>query len=126
MKNQFTWFLDKFRKDDQQSFGGIIENLRLVFRLMKDPRVDSRLKLLPVGALLYLIVPIDFLPINPLEDAVILWLGGTLFIELCPEDIVQEHRLALQQSKSGVEIADTKSSDVVDAEYKDLSSHKDR
>jgi uncharacterized membrane protein YkvA (DUF1232 family) len=120
MKNQFTRFLDKFRKDDQPSFGGIIENLSLIFRLMKDPRVDSRLKLLPVGALLYLIVPIDFLPINPLEDAVILWLGGTLFIELCPEDIVQEHRLALQQSKSGVEIGEEKSSDVVDAEYKDV------
>ncbi|KUK46270.1 MAG: hypothetical protein XD73_0850 [Anaerolinea thermophila] len=126
MKDQSTRFLDKFRKDDQQSFGGIIENLRLIFRLMKDPRVNSLLKLLPVGALLYLIVPIDFLPINPLEDAVVLWLGGALFIELCPDDIVQEHRLALHRSQSGVEIADTKSSDVVDAEYKDVSSHKDQ
>jgi len=120
MKDQFNRFLDKFRKDDQQSFGGIIDNLRLIFRLLKDSRVNSLLKLLPVGALLYLIVPIDFLPINPLEDAVILWLGGTLFIELCPDDIVQEHRLALNRSHSGVEIADKKSSDVVDAEYKDV------
>jgi len=120
MKDQFNRFLDKYRKDDQQSFGGIIDNLRLIFRLLKDSRVNSLLKLLPVGALLYLIVPIDFLPINPLEDAVILWLGGTLFIELCPDDIVQEHRLALNRSQSGVEIADKKSSDVVDAEYKDV------
>jgi uncharacterized membrane protein YkvA (DUF1232 family) len=120
MKDQFNRFLDKYRKDDQQSFGGIIDNLRLIFRLLKDSRVNSLLKLLPVGALLYLIIPIDFLPINPLEDAVILWLGGTLFIELCPDDIVQEHRLALNRSQSGVEIADKKSSDVVDAEYKDV------
>ncbi|MGC9384967.1 MAG: YkvA family protein [Kosmotogaceae bacterium] len=126
MKNQFTRFLDKFQKDDQPSFGGIIENLSLIFRLMKDPRVDSRLKLLPVGALLYLIVPIDFLPINPLEDAVILWLGGTLFIELCPEDIVQEHRRALHRASSGVDITETIPHEIVDAEFKDLSSHEDQ
>jgi uncharacterized membrane protein YkvA (DUF1232 family) len=120
MKEQLNRFLDMFRKDDQLSFGGIIENLRLIFRLMKDPRVNSMLKLLPVGALLYLIIPIDFLPINPLEDAVVLWVAGTLFIELCPDDIVQEHRLAVQQSRSGVEVAEKKSSDVVDGEYKDV------
>lgn len=112
--------LDKSRRDDQRNFGGIFNNLRLIVRLLKDRRVNFLLKLLPIGALIYLIVPVDFLPINPLEDAVVLWLGGTLFIELCPDDIVTEHRQALHQASSGVDIVSERSSDVVDAECKDL------
>lgn len=111
--------LDKSRKEDQQDFGGIFNNLRLIARLLKDRRVNFLLKLLPIGALIYLIVPVDFLPINPLEDAVVLWLGGTLFIELCPDEIVAEHRRALQQASSGVDIVE-RNTDVVDAEYKDF------
>jgi len=124
MTDQLNRFLDKFRKDDQQNFGGLFDNLRLIVCLMKDPRVNFLLKLLPIGALLYLIFPIDFLPLNPLEDAAVLWLGGTLFVELCPNHIVQEHRLALQQSTRGVDIVEKKTSDVVDAEFKDVPPHK--
>lgn len=120
MPEKHDRYLDKSRSDDQRNFGGIFNNLRLIARLLKDRRVNFLLKLLPIGALIYLIVPVDFLPINPLEDAVVLWLGGTLFIELCPDDIVAEHRQALQQASSGVDIVSERSSDVVDAEYKDL------
>jgi len=118
-------YLDKTRKDDQKNFGGIFTNIRLIARLLKDRRVNFLLKLLPIGALVYLIVPIDFLPINPLEDAVVLWLGGTLFIELCPDDIVAEHRRALQQSSGDIDIVSRSSSEVVDAEYKDVSTDDD-
>ena len=119
-------FLDKSTKDDQRYFGGIFNNLRLILRLLKDRRISFLLKLLPIGALVYLIIPIDFLPINPLDDAVVLWLGGTLFIELCPDDIVAEHRRALAQSSDGVGVVERKPSDVVDAEFKDVSSHEDQ
>jgi len=126
MTDQLNRFLDKFRKDNQQNFGGIFNNLRLIIRLMKDSRVKFLLKLLPIGALFYLIVPIDFLPLNPLEDAAVLWLGGTLFIELCPDDIVQEHRRTLHRASSGVDITETIPHEIVDAEFKDLSSHEDQ
>jgi uncharacterized membrane protein YkvA (DUF1232 family) len=112
--------LDKPKQDDQRNFGGIFNNIRLIARLLKDRRVNFFLKLLPIGALIYLVVPVDFLPINPLEDAVVLWLGGTLFIELCPDDIVAEHRRALAAVSGGVDIVSERSSDVVDAEYKDV------
>ena len=112
--------LDKPKQDDQRNFGGIFNNIRLIARLLKDRRVNFFLKLLPIGALIYLVVPVDFLPINPLEDAVVLWLGGTLFIELCPDDIVAEHRRALAAASGGVDIVSERSSDVVDAEYKDV------
>lgn len=113
-------YLDKPRKDDQRNFGGIFNNIRLIARLLKDRRVNFFLKLLPIGALIYLVVPVDFLPINPLDDAMVLWLGGTLFIELCPDDIVAEHRQALAGSSVGGDIVDRRSSDVVDGEYKDI------
>jgi uncharacterized membrane protein YkvA (DUF1232 family) len=112
--------LDKPKQDDQRNFGGIFNNIRLIARLLKDRRVNFFLKLLPIGALIYLVVPVDFLPINPLEDAVVLWLGGTLFVELCPDDIVAEHRRALAAASGGVDIVSERSSDVVDAEYKDV------
>jgi uncharacterized membrane protein YkvA (DUF1232 family) len=126
MPDERDRYLDKFRKDDQRNFGGIFNNLRLIARLLKDRRVNLFLKLLPIGALVYLVVPVDFLPINPLEDAVVLWLGGTLFIELCPDDIVAEHRRALAESSGRGDIVERTSSEVVDAEFKDVSSHKDR
>ena len=120
MPEKHDRYLDKSRSDDQRNFGGIFNNLRLIARLLKDRRVNFLLKLLPIGALIYLIVPVDFLPINPLEDAVVLWLGGTLFIELCPDDIVAEHRRALAAASGSVDIVSERSSDVVDAEYKDV------
>jgi hypothetical protein len=66
-------------------------NLRLIWRLLTDKRVSPLLKLLPIGSLVYLVSP-DFLPLNPIDDAVILWLGSYLFLELCPPELVAEHR----------------------------------
>ncbi len=75
--------------------GGVIDlttrNLRLIWRLLTDKRVHPLLKLLPIGSLVYLLAP-DFLPLNPIDDAVILWLGSYLFLELCPPELVAEHR----------------------------------
>jgi uncharacterized membrane protein YkvA (DUF1232 family) len=90
---------------------GFLQNLsfrlKLIWRLMKDDRVNLFLKLLPVGALIYLISPIDLLPgiafpvIGALDDAAVLWLGATLFVSLCPDNVVQEHTDALQQVVKG-------------------------
>jgi len=90
---------------------GFIQNLifqfKLIWRLMKDNRVSILLKLLPVGALIYLVSPVDLLPgvafpvIGALDDAVVVWLGATLFVSLCPEEVVQEHTDALQKVLTG-------------------------
>lgn len=81
--------------------------LKLIWRLMKDPRVNTFLKLLPIGALIYLVSPVDLLPgvtfpvVGALDDAVVLWLGATLFVNLCPDNVVQEHTDALQKVVKG-------------------------
>jgi uncharacterized membrane protein YkvA (DUF1232 family) len=86
---------------------GFIQNLtmrvKLILRLMVDKRVNFLLKLLPIGALIYLVSPIDLIPgalipfIGALDDAAVIWLGATLFVDLCPEEVVQEHKDALQK-----------------------------
>jgi uncharacterized membrane protein YkvA (DUF1232 family) len=84
-------------------FQDMIVRVKLILRLMGDKRVNFLLKLLPVGALIYLVSPIDLIPgavlpvIGALDDAAVLWLGVTLFVALCPEDVVQEHLNALHK-----------------------------
>jgi hypothetical protein len=96
-------------------FGGLASQIKLIVRLMADPRISPWLKLLPVGALVYLVVP-DLAP-GPIDDAAAVWLGSYLFIELCPPDIVQEHRLALKMKVQDTPQDEIKDEDIVDAEY---------
>lgn len=85
------------------SKGGVFTELslriKLIWRLLRDRRVNPLLKLLPFGTLLYFLVP-DILP-GPIDDAMLIWLGAYLFVELCPPEIVQEHMDALTQVIEG-------------------------
>lgn len=74
---------------------------RLVWRLLRDPRVPWYLKILPIGAMVYLIAP-DFFPLNPLDDTVVVGVGFYLFVALCPQDVVAEHMAALNRVVPGV------------------------
>ena len=100
--------------------GGVIHDLavriKLILRLMADPRVSPWLKILPVGSLVYLIVP-DILP-GPVDDAAVIWLGTYLFVELCPPEIVQEHMNFLTgaaPAQAQDPLADE--GEIIDAEY---------
>lgn len=107
--------------------GGVLREfvmrLKLILRLMGDRRVSFLLKLLPIGALAYLISPIDLAPgfalpiVGALDDAAVVSLGAYLFVELCPPGVVKEHLRALA---SGYEM----NNDVVDAEVKDISNEQ--
>jgi uncharacterized membrane protein YkvA (DUF1232 family) len=98
---------DILRNQNSGFFQDLVLRLKLILRLMGDRRVNFLLKLLPVGALIYLVSPIDLIPgavlpvIGALDDAVVLWLGATLFVALCPDDVVQEHMNALQKVVTG-------------------------
>jgi hypothetical protein len=75
-------------------FDDVASYIKLVLRLMGDRRVSPLLKLLPVGAAIYFIVP--DLVIGPIDDVLVAWLGTYVFIEMCPPDVVQEHRDAIR------------------------------
>jgi hypothetical protein len=85
--------------------GGFFQDLgnrfRLVGRLMMDSRVNPLLKVLPIGTLIYVFSPIDLMPINPLDDAFIIWIGTTLFVELCPPEVIEEHLQSLERIVKG-------------------------
>src|SRR5947209_15683849 len=81
--------------------GQLIENGRLVLRLLQDSRVPSWIKVgIPVFVIIYFISPIDLIPdfipgLGQLDDLGIILLGLTLIVRLSPQDVVNEHRTAL-------------------------------
>lgn len=103
-------------------FNEISTNIRLVIRLIADKRVSPFLKLIPIGTLAYLLIP-DLI-IGPIDDFALIGLGLYLFIELCPQEIVEEHRRALS-GQSGTITGQWKdpqqsgNDEIIDAEFVD-------
>jgi len=109
--------MSKNSKEIRSSGGGFFPELtlriKLIIRLIADPRVSIFLKIIPIGTVIYWLVP-DLLP-GPIDDAALMFLGGYLFVELCPPQVVEEHLKALTGNK-GVENPD----DVIDAEFHEV------
>jgi uncharacterized membrane protein YkvA (DUF1232 family) len=103
--------------------GGVVRNVlnqfKLIFRLMGDSRVSFLAKLIPVGTFIYLVSPIDAvsLPIiGVVDDAALLWLGSYIFTELCPPEVVDEH----MRSLAGNMKPQDANEDVVDGETSEV------
>ena len=81
--------------------GGFFQDLtmriKLILRLLGDGRVNPLLKVLPIGSLVYLVMP-DIAP-GPIDDAALIWLATYLFVELCPPAVVEEHLQALKATR---------------------------
>ena len=98
-----------------------IMNIKLITRLMSDSRVNGLIKLLPIGSLIYLISPIDFISgalmpvIGAADDIAIVWFGLHLFLELCPAGVVDEHLAQITGQSTS-----TEKGDIIDAEVVDL------
>lgn len=96
-----------------------VKRLKLITRLMGDRRVSFFVKLLPLASLAYLFWPADAIPVVPvigaLDDAAILWIGSTLFVELCPPNVVKEHQTELESNlDDDGEVVDAEATDVND------------
>jgi uncharacterized membrane protein YkvA (DUF1232 family) len=102
-------------------FRNLINRTKLIWRLLADNRVSPWLKLIPVGALIYWISPVDLIMgipgLDAIDDITVLYFGSTLFVELCPPNIVKEHMKALA---GNMEVGDAQD-EVVDAEATDVS-----
>ncbi|HVO42693.1 MAG TPA: DUF1232 domain-containing protein [Aggregatilineales bacterium] len=80
---------------------GFIEQMRLSWRLFRDPRVSLWAKTIPVLTVVYLVSPVDWvvnlIPVlGQLEDIAVLGLGMMIFIKVSPPEVVNEHLLALR------------------------------
>jgi len=109
--------------------GGVVRNFinrtKLIWRLMGDKRVSPWVKLIPIGSLAYLLSPFDLIMgipgLDAVDDVTVLWFGSTLFVELCPPDVVQEHVKALAANMEGSPNA---ADEIVDVEATDVSDKK--
>ena len=80
------------KKANTGAWFAIVREARLIGNLLLDKRVPWYLKLLPVGAVIYALSPVDLMPLNPLDDAAIVSAAFYFFLELTPPEIVAEYR----------------------------------
>ena len=116
--------------------GGLIQDfirhIKLIWLLISDKRINLFLKILPVASLVYLVSPFDMLSgmafpvIGALDDAAIIWIGTSLFISLCPEDIVNEHTLSLEKTLTGSWKDPHSDDEIVDAEARDITESQSK
>jgi uncharacterized membrane protein YkvA (DUF1232 family) len=96
-----------FKDQNSGFFQDLVLRIKLILRLIGDRRVSFLLKLLPIAAAIYVISPVDLIPgavlpvIGALDDAAVLWMGTTLFLTLCPDEVVDEHTNALNKVVTG-------------------------
>lgn len=113
----------KIIKAEGGFFDDVWMYMRLVVRLLTDNRVSPFLKLIPIGSLVYMVFPLD-IP-GPIDDAAVVAMGMFLFIELAPQDVVDEHRQALRgiiPNKAGpaeTQPPDYQENDVIEAEFRE-------
>jgi len=96
-------------------FYGLASRIKLILRLLADRRINFLLKLLPIGSLVYLLIP-DLAP-GPIDDAAVIWLGFYLFVELCPPEIVQEHLNAIKKQIPGELKEQINEEDIIEADF---------
>jgi uncharacterized membrane protein YkvA (DUF1232 family) len=76
--------------------------VKLYYRLFKDPRVPVYLKLIVVGALIYVLSPIDLIPdllvplIGRIDDIIVLIAALRYFLIKCPQGVLWEHVRAIE------------------------------
>ncbi len=74
----------------------LFNRLRLVVRLLRDPRVPFYLKGIPFLSLVYIVMPIDLIPdvipaLGQLDDLGVFAVALEAFILLSPKHVVAEH-----------------------------------
>ncbi len=94
----------------------IWEQIRLVWLLLKDNEVPVYLKLLPLAAVFYVLLPTDiipdiFVPFGQLDDLTAVFLGAKMFIEMSPQDIVNRHIRTMRNQFDSANLDDIEQSD---------------
>jgi uncharacterized membrane protein YkvA (DUF1232 family) len=74
----------------------LIQQAKLAYNLMLDPRVHPVTKLIPIAAIAYVLLPVDVSPdfvplLGQIDDLAVLLFGLRLFFEFAPPGVVEEH-----------------------------------
>ncbi len=82
---------------------GVLNVAQLIWRLLRDKRVSPLAKMVFLVPLVYLILPYDLLPdiaipgLGQLDDLLLLVLTCRLFLALCPNELVLEHKAQIAE-----------------------------
>jgi uncharacterized membrane protein YkvA (DUF1232 family) len=94
-------------------FRELVQQAKLAYNLIMDPRVHPITKLIPLAAVGYLFLPtdivLDVVPfLGQLDDAAVLIFGLRMFFESAPQAVVEEHlrRLADKIGKGDWTVVD--------------------
>jgi uncharacterized membrane protein YkvA (DUF1232 family) len=119
-------------KESAGFVGGLINQARLGWRLLRDNRVPSWVKAIPFAALLYFLSPIDLIPdmmlpgLGEVDDVVIMLLALKVFVDLSPPGIVREHLNDLLGRRSAPAPAEEPTSATyIDAPYRVLDPNEE-
>ncbi|MCL6509168.1 MAG: DUF1232 domain-containing protein [Anaerolineae bacterium] len=104
-------------------FKALINRARLIWHLMRDPRVPVYLKVLPIATALYVVSPVDLLPdvaplLGQLDDLGVLLVGIESFIALCPAHVVEEHRAQIEGREFYSTADASRSDETIDGEWR--------
>jgi uncharacterized membrane protein YkvA (DUF1232 family) len=111
-------------QDDRRSPGfwaNLLEQLRLGWSLLWDPRVPLWTKLIPLIGVLYILSPIDIIPdpilgLGQLDDLGVLLIGLRMFMHFVPEDVLRIHAVKRGSTGNDWRIVD-QDPPSIDAEY---------
>ena len=100
-------------------FISLLNRMRLVFRLMRDPRVPFGLKIVPFLSIIYIVFPFDLIPdlipaLGQVDDLGVVILAVETFIMMSPQAVVQQHMSDIESGNSTTPPKDT----VVDGEWR--------
>jgi uncharacterized membrane protein YkvA (DUF1232 family) len=94
---------------------------RLAVRLVREPRVPLLTKALPLGAVVYVLSPLDLIPdvipvLGELDDLTLVVIAVVIFLRVCPVAAVTFHRAAIVQGRRYSPMPPT--ADFIDAEWR--------
>lgn len=103
-------------------FVSLLNRLRLVVRLVRDPRVPLLLKLVPFLSLIYIVFPLDLIPdlipaLGQVDDLGVIILAVEAFISLAPHEVVQQHTADITAGSNTTPPSDK----VIDGEWKHVN-----
>ena len=96
--------------------GELVQQIKLVYYLVRDRDVPIYLKVLPFLGVLYVLFPIDiitdFVPVlGQIDDLMILTIGAKVFIEMAPAPVVAKYMA--QMRGEGPAIVEGEASDII-------------
>ena len=80
----------------ERSLPGVLQNLWLSWKLLRDGRVPIWTKLVPLLSVAYVIWPLDLLAdpilgLGQVDDLAVVLLLMRLFVQICPSKLVKEY-----------------------------------